>query len=232
MVSGFPVDVECLPVPSVFSQLLRLKQNPIILRLMRVGHAAGYSLVSKIVWQGVAVIAIVALAVSIVLEVALVPTRIQYVTQSVTLTQAVTQQIGTTTNPNAYVLVRFEYVAYGHCPPSSTNPVPFGLHLDVENHGYDRVYVDPAKFYVVINNQVQYQHSPSAVAAFASCYGRPELEATYVFNGLVVAGDLFFQIPISRGFGVYPWTLIWDHPSDLNVRYACSSDEPSAPCAT
>ncbi len=178
---------------------------------------------------GLAVIAIIALASVVVLQqVAISQLRSQtmYVTIPMiysvtgtmlvtqTVTQTVTPQIGSTTTPimsgTPYVLITYSAQtmnSIGFSTPVTGNTF-LAVYVKAENHGYDRVYVYRADFYVIVGSQ-QFQYSSSTFSL--SNY----LPSTDVFNGLSVAGYVVYEVPANYG----TFTLFWDHPSNVNVQY-------------
>jgi hypothetical protein len=112
----------------------------------------------------------------------------------------------TTTTP--YVSVGYGVHVYssleGRMP--SQGAVFLALTLVVENHGYDRVSVNPLDFYVILVN-TQYPPSPLPLS--------DGLTSTDVLNGKSVSGSLIYAVPSNYS----NFTLLWLPPSDLNVQY-------------
>ena len=124
---------------------------------------------------------------------------------SSTFTPSGAPESATTT---AYVSVGYGVHVYssleGRIP--SKGSVFLGLTVLVENHGYDRVSVNPVDFYVIL---VDTQYSPLPL------HLSDALPSTDVLNGKSVSGSLIYAVPSNYG----NFTLLWVQPSDLNIQY-------------
>jgi hypothetical protein len=146
---------------------------------------------------------------------------------TVYVTESGTQQMTvSTTQPtkSAYALIKYRGQAWAPsgCPPLQGTSY-LGVETTVENHGYDRLFIQPSDLYVVFRSPSssvgqQFQYSSTAFSCYAGkAY---ELQATYVLNGLSVEGVVFYEVPDKWAYGDNgPFKLLWNHPSDVNVQY-------------
>ncbi len=164
---------------------------------------------------GLATIAIVTLASVVVVQ--------QMVLQNISKQTQTTFLRSSTAIPTstAYVLI-----AYYGLSCLCSGETFLCVSITIANHGYDHVNVSLSDFFVVIGNQ-QFQYSPKTYSCVSS---GPNgiLEPTRVLNGLSVQGWLFYEVILptqtarSTSTGPIPLTgfsLIWDHPSSVNVVY-------------
>jgi hypothetical protein len=173
---------------------------------------------------GLAVIAIVALAAVVVVQ----QIALENVSKQSSTSAHITPQISTIQPPAPYLLIRYfgwVYAQLGDCTPSHGN-VYLDLHIEVENHGYNRVPIAsttfgnpcpyyypcyyPYYFHLTVGNQ-QFNGFPMPCGLSSET-----LPMTDVLNGLSVRGSLTFEVPAN--FGTY--SLIYQPPTgNYSVQY-------------